>query len=111
MARPELPLFEDAPPHGPESNTSVPQPRLFHATGHRVTPKVEWVEVQVKSVLNRVKGMGFDWSINPYRGCSRACAYCASGDTPIFMADGTTKPLGEIQVGDVIHGTLKRGSY
>jgi DNA repair photolyase len=30
----------------------------------------------VKSALNRVKGMPFDWSLNPYRGCLHNCAYC-----------------------------------
>jgi DNA repair photolyase len=28
-----------------------------------------------KSVINRVQGMPFDWSINPYRGCRHACVY------------------------------------
>src|SRR2546425_2072110 len=52
------------------------QPRLFKATGARVLPQVEWVEIQVKSVLNRVQGMSFKWSINPYRGCSHGCKFC-----------------------------------
>lgn len=31
-----------------------------------------------KSVLrrNRDPSLGFDWSLNPYRGCTHACAYC-----------------------------------
>jgi hypothetical protein len=53
----------------------IPQPRLFKATGARVTPQVEWVEVETKSVLNRVQGMGFNWSINPYRGCQHRCPF------------------------------------
>ena len=68
-------------------------------------------ETSVKSVLNRVKGMPFKWSINPYRGCSHACPFCISGDTPILMADGTTKPLREICVGDEIFGTVREGRY
>src|SRR5713226_5288788 len=52
------------------------QPRLFKATGARVLPHVEWVEIQVKSVLSRVQGMPFKWSINPYRGCSHGCKVC-----------------------------------
>jgi hypothetical protein len=51
------------------------RPRLFKATGARVTPQVEWVEVETKSVLNRVQGMGFNWSINPYRGCQHRCPF------------------------------------
>jgi DNA repair photolyase len=33
-------------------------------------------EVQCASALNRVKGMPFDWSLNPYKGCAHGCHYC-----------------------------------
>lgn len=29
-----------------------------------------------KSAINRVQGMPFAWSLNPYRGCVHACHYC-----------------------------------
>ncbi|MGQ0837443.1 intein-containing Rv2578c family radical SAM protein [Actinokineospora sp.] len=71
-------------------------------------------EVRAKSVLNRVPGdspMPFRWTVNPYRGCSHACSYCLHGDTPVLMADGTTKPIADLRVGDVVYGTERRGSY
>lgn len=74
-------------------------------------PDRQFPEIQVKSVLNRVEGMPFRWSINPYRGCSHGCVFCLSHETPILMADGTIKPLGEVSVGDAIYGTLRRGAY
>jgi DNA repair photolyase len=37
---------------------------------------VDYVEVQCKSALNAVKGMGFNWSLNPYTGCEHRCAFC-----------------------------------
>jgi DNA repair photolyase len=33
-------------------------------------------EVTCRSALNRVTGMPFEWSLNPYRGCTHACHYC-----------------------------------
>ena len=36
----------------------------------------EYVEVSCKSALNRVQGMPFKWSLNPYAGCAHACVYC-----------------------------------
>ena len=33
-------------------------------------------EVRCRSALNAVKGMPFDWTLNPYRGCTHACHYC-----------------------------------
>jgi DNA repair photolyase len=33
-------------------------------------------EVTCRSALNRVKGMPFEWTLNPYRGCTHACHYC-----------------------------------
>jgi radical SAM superfamily enzyme YgiQ (UPF0313 family) len=71
-------------------------------------------EVRAKSALNRVpkaSRMPFRWTINPYRGCSHACTYCAAGDTPILMADGRHQPLAEIEVGDRIYGTVRGETY
>ena len=75
---------------------------------------VRFYEVQAKSILNRVpkaSRMPFRWTINPYRGCTHACTYCLSGDTPVLMADGRTKLLADLQAGDRIYGTERRGVY
>ncbi len=99
---------DDGPADKPDGLVS---PRLFQATGHRVTPHAEWVEIQVKSAINRVQNMGFDWSLNPYRGCAHACCYCLSGETPILMGDGMPKLLQDVRSGDVLYGTLRDGHY
>jgi DNA repair photolyase len=75
---------------------------------------VRFYEVQAKSILNRVpkaSRMPFRWTINPYRGCTHACTYCLGGETPILMADGRHKPLSELEAGDAIYGTERRGVY
>ena len=42
----------------------------------RGAKEVAYREIEAKSALNRVKGMPFDWSLNPYVGCAHACRYC-----------------------------------
>jgi DNA repair photolyase len=55
--------------------------------------------------------VAFEQAINPYRGCSHACVYCASGDTRVLMAYGGTKRLADLEQGDLIYGTVRAGSY
>ncbi len=38
--------------------------------------QVEYREEPCKVALNRVKGMGFRWSLNPYMGCVHRCTFC-----------------------------------
>ena len=71
-------------------------------------------EVRAKSALNRVperSRMPFRWTINPYRGCTHACQFCTAPETPILMADGRTRPIAQLSVGDQIVGTEIRGRY
>lgn len=60
---------------------------------------------------NQSPDIHFSQSINPYRGCEHGCIYCSSGDTPILMADGKTKVIAELKVGDAIYGTERIGWY
>src|SRR5580692_1023730 len=85
--------------------------RTFDTPGFR---GMTFYEVQAKSVVNRVpeaSRMPFRWTINPYRGCQHSCVYCVSGQTPILMADGSTKPIAVVRVGDDIYGTIREGFY
>src|SRR6478672_8584718 len=65
-------------------------------------------EVEARSALNRVPGSSpvpFRWTVNPYRGCAHACVYCLAGPTRVLLADGSTRPIAELRVGDVVLGT------
>ncbi len=42
-------------------------PRADHA---------KYQEIRCRSALNRVQGMPFEWTLNPYRGCTHGCHYC-----------------------------------
>jgi DNA repair photolyase len=71
-------------------------------------------EVQAKSIVSEVpksSRMMFRYTINPYRGCQHRCVYCAWGETPILMADGTTRAIANLRVGDRIYGTVRDGFY
>lgn len=75
--------------------------------------KLEIYEDNSQTILseNDSPDIGFRYSVNPYRGCFHACVYCLHGDTPILMADGTTKRFRDLRVGDSIYGTVRRGDY
>src|ERR687887_52886 len=42
----------------------------------RRADQARYQEVTCRSALNAVKGMPFDWTLNPYRGCTHGCHYC-----------------------------------
>lgn len=61
----------------------------MHAVDGR---KVEVLETPAKSLLNRVAGMPFGWSINPYRGCYHQCVFCFARRTHWFLdEDGVNR--------------------
>src|ERR1043165_6113414 len=59
---------------------------------------IRFYEVRAQSALNRVPQQSqvpFRWTVNPCRGCTHACVFCGSGDTPVLLASGRTKPLSD----------------
>ena len=40
------------------------------------TVRVAYREEPCRSALNRVRGMPFAWSLNPYMGCAHRCTFC-----------------------------------
>lgn len=76
----------------------------------------ELVEVRVKSVLNRVCGMGFAWSVNPYRGCAHGCPFCYARRTHWFLdEDGvrgwSTRIFVKVNAPQVLRAELARPSW
>jgi DNA repair photolyase len=68
---------------------------------------------RARSIISRNDSpdVGFSQSINPYRGCEHGCIYCVHGDTPVLMADSSTRPIAEVRPGDVLYGTVREGWY
>lgn len=42
----------------------------------RRADEARYQEVTCRSALNKVEGMPFRWTLNPYRGCTHGCHYC-----------------------------------
>lgn len=68
------------------------------------------------SALNRVQGMGFGWSLNPYTGCAHQCAFCyvrgfeRRADRPSDQGYGTNIRV-KVNVVDVLRRELTRRSW
>jgi DNA repair photolyase len=91
--------------------------RLFEIARRRFdTPEfrgIEFIEVEAKSVINHVPGgaMPFDWTINPYRGCTHACVYCFARSTHTYLdmdagRDFETKIVVKVNAPDVLRREL-----
>jgi DNA repair photolyase len=74
-------------------------------------------EVHAKSALNRVPSrMPWAWTINPYRGCTHACAYCFARPTHEFLelgagTDFEREIVVKVNVPEVLRAELARPSW
>ena len=77
---------------------------------------VEYREEPCRSALNRVKGMGFSWSLNPYMGCAHRCTFCyvrafeARADRPSDDRYGRSIRV-KVNVAEVLRAELARPSW
>jgi DNA repair photolyase len=78
--------------------------------------RVEYREEPCRSALNRVKGMAFDWSLNPYMGCVHRCTFCyvrafeQRADRPSDERYGTSIRV-KVNVAEVLRRELARPSW
>ena len=76
-------------------------------------------EVLSRSALNHVPAasrMPFQWTINPYRGCSHACVYCFARGTHEYLdldggGDFDSQIVVKVNVAEVLEKELRRGSW
>jgi DNA repair photolyase len=77
---------------------------------------VEYREEPCRSALNRVKGMAFSWSLNPYMGCVHRCTFCyvrafeRRADRPSDDRYGTSIRV-KVNIADVLRRELGRPSW
>jgi DNA repair photolyase len=78
--------------------------------------RVEYREEPCRSALNRVKGMMFGWSLNPYMGCVHRCTFCyvrafeRRADRPFDERYGTSIRV-KVNVAEVLRKELARPSW
>jgi DNA repair photolyase len=76
-------------------------------------------EVLAKSALNRIPkaaGLPFNWTVNPYRGCSHGCVYCFARHTHTYLDldagdDFDRQIIVKINIGDILARELRRASW
>jgi len=77
---------------------------------------VEYREEPCRSALNRVQGMPFGWSLNPYMGCAHRCTFCyvrafeRRADRPSDERYGTSIRV-KTNVAEVLRKELARPSW
>jgi DNA repair photolyase len=75
-----FPLFLDLADREPTTRDiadSVKRGGVAALTGAELrADAARYQEVTSRSALNRVEGMPFKWTLNPYRGCTHGCHYC-----------------------------------
>ena len=79
---------------------------------------IEFIEVEAKSIVNPVPGnyLPFNWTINPYRGCSHACTYCFARVTHTYMdmdagKDFESKIVVKVNAPDLLRVKLRSKSW
>lgn len=78
--------------------------------------RVEYREEPCSSALNRVRGMPFAWSLNPYMGCAHRCTFCyvrafeARADRPWDDRYGASIRV-KTNVAEVLRRELARPSW
>ncbi|WP_104474835.1 Rv2578c family radical SAM protein [Microterricola pindariensis] len=76
-------------------------------------------EVLAKSALNKVpsqSAMPFEWTINPYRGCSHACVYCFARPTHSYLdlntgEDFDRQLIVKTNIAEVLRAELRKPSW
>lgn len=116
-----MPAMHGAPPPGPKGRAASGNPaNRFTNLSVDFTDAEEpppdrvptlYLRDTSRSIIarNDSPDVGFETSVNPYRGCEHGCVYCVCGETPILMADGTARPIRSLRVGDEIYGTRRDG--
>jgi DNA repair photolyase len=93
------------PPNRFEALRYVPEPDEAAAQAE-ANPETRLLSDPSRTIVatNQSPDVGFDASVNPYRGCEHACSYCLAPETAVLHADFVWRPIGEARAGDLLVG-------
>ncbi|ELT43659.1 DNA repair photolyase [Arthrobacter nitrophenolicus] len=109
----------------PAAEAAGPGPALLPLAGlvrSVTTPEfagITFHEVTAKSVLNKVPAgsrMPFEWTVNPYRGCSHACVYCFARKSHTYLdfdagLDFDSQVVVKVNAAEVLRKELAKPSW
>ena len=106
-------------PAAPATDALLPLIGLVRSVTTPEFAGVTFHEVTAKSVLNKVAAgsrMPFEWTINPYRGCSHACVYCFARKSHTYLdfdagLDFDSQVVVKINAADVLRRELAKPSW
>ena len=79
---------------------------------------IRFHEVRSKSALNKVPGsyLPFNWTVNPYRGCTHGCLYCFARNTHTYLdmnagRDFEREIVVKVNVPELLAAELRKPSW
>ncbi|ASN19693.1 Rv2578c family radical SAM protein [Arthrobacter sp. YN] len=108
-----------APGPAPAMDALLPLAGLVRSISTPEFSGVTFHEVTAKSVLNKVpsgSAMPFEWTVNPYRGCSHACVYCFARKSHTYLEfdagrDFDSQVVVKINAAEVLRRELAKPSW
>src|SRR5687768_15251686 len=105
----------------PRPLSNPPNPWAKTAVEYLDEPALTDVQVfedHTKNILahNDSPDVGFDWSVNPYRGCMHACAYCYARPSHEYLSFGAgtdfeTKIAAKMKAPELLRAAFLRPSW
>lgn len=88
------------------------------ASEERLAPHTQVIEQRVRTILtgNDSPDIGFDLSINPYRGCEHGCIYCYARPTHSYLnlspgLDFESRIVAKVNAAERLREALASGNY
>ncbi|ABK02879.1 Radical SAM domain protein [Arthrobacter sp. FB24] len=109
----------NAPASAPATQALLPLAGLIRSVSTPEFAGVTFHEVTAKSMLNKVAAgsrMPFEWTVNPYRGCSHACVYCFARKSHTYLdfdagLDFDSQVVVKINAAEVLRKELAKPSW